>query len=192
MKSVVVFCGSQTGHNPDFARAAELLGLLLVQRKITLIYGGGSIGLMGVISRTVMANGGTVIGVITKSLNEKEKGNEEITELHVVDTMHERKLIMAELADGAVALPGALGTRDELFEWLAWIQLGIHTKPCGLVNIAGNFDHLLADLDRQVADGLLAPVNRHLLLAAPDPETALDLMQDWYDKHCISDHYEQI
>lgn len=192
MKSVVVFCGSQLGHDPDHARTAEMLGLLLVERKLTLVYGGGSIGLMGVISRIVMLNGGTAIGVITKDLNEREKGNQEITKLHIVDTMHERKRLMAELSDGAIVLPGALGTRDELFEWLTWNQLSIHNKPCCVINTNGSFRFLFQDLDRQVADGFLAQENRDLLLAALDPESALDRMDRWRKDRGIKDHYEQL
>lgn len=192
MKSIVVYCGSKTGNNPAYAAAAQQLGFLLAKRGITLVYGGGSVGLMGVVSRTVMASGGKVIGVITKQLNTEERGNEEITELRIVDTMHERIAMMCSLCDGAIALPGAYGTLQELFDWMVMTQLRIHTKPCGLLNVDGFYDSQIAHLDRLVSDGFLAAEHRELLVVEPTPDELLAKMAEWKAARPSQPHYEAV
>jgi len=141
IKSVCVYCGSSPGKNPDFLQSARAMGTELANRKITLVYGGGRSGLMGEVARTVLERGGRVIGVIPKALEDQELAFREVTELRVVDSMHERKALMAELSDAFVALPGGYGTLEEIFEVLTWVQLGFHTKPCGLLNISHYYDH---------------------------------------------------
>jgi len=174
MQRFCVFCGSRVGSRPEYAESARRLGELLVERKLGLVFGGGHIGLMGVLADTVLKAGGETIGVIPQALVDKELAHSGLTQLHVVATMHERKAVMADLSDGFVALPGGFGTADEFFEILTWSQLGLHAKPIGLLNIAGFFDSLLAWLDRTVQEGFLKPKHRGLLLEASDPEQLLD------------------
>lgn len=147
IKSIAVFCGASHGGRPDYAGQAFSLGQLLAQRGITLVYGGGRAGLMGAVADGALAGDGKVVGVITRLLEDRELGHTGITDLRVVETMHERKMMMAELADAFIALPGGLGTLDEMFEILAWAQLGIHAKPVGLLNTAGYYDSLMTFLD---------------------------------------------
>ena len=163
MKSLAVFCGSQFGTNPLHTELAHNLGAAMAQRDITLVYGGGRVGLMGVIATAVMEAGGKVIGVIPQSLAEKEIAFEAATELIVVGTMHQRKAIMADRADAFVALPGGYGTCDELFEILTWAQIGIHAKPIALLNVAGFYNPLLAMVDHLTAEGFIRPQHRALL-----------------------------
>jgi uncharacterized protein (TIGR00730 family) len=177
MKRVCVFCGSSSGANPAFAEAASRLGALLAARGMGLVYGGGEVGLMGEVARACLGAGGEGHGVIPHRLAELELAFEGITRLHVVETMHERKALMAELADGFVALPGGLGTLDELFDAATSAQLGLHEKPCGLLNVAGYFDALLAFLDRAVADGFVLAEHRASLLADESPERLLARME---------------
>lgn len=179
MKSIVVYCGSREGRNLLYAKAARNLGELLAQRDITLVYGGGNVGLMGIVSNTVMANGGKVIGVITEQLNDVEKGNTGITDLIVVQTMHERKTEMCKRADGAIILPGAYGTLDELFEFVTWNQLGIHNKPLGMLNTGRFYDHLLNHVDMLVEEGFLLPKYRNLILDSSSADDLLAKMQYW-------------
>lgn len=174
MKRVCVFCGSSKGVREDYAAAARRLGDLMVDRGLELVYGGGRIGLMGVIADSVMARGGRVTGVIPNALMAREQGHEGVTELHRVDSMHERKSLMADLADAFVALPGGLGTLEELFEVVTWAQLGIHPKPCALLNVAGYFDPLIEFLDHQVTEGFVRPANRGLILVEEEAEALLD------------------
>jgi uncharacterized protein (TIGR00730 family) len=150
--SLCVFCGSSPGARPEYRAAAETLGVTLAALGIRLVYGGGHVGLMGVVADAVLAAGGAVAGVITEGLQAREVGHTGLADLRVVATMHERKALMTSLADGFVALPGGAGTLDEFFEAWTWLQLGIHRKPVGLLNVAGYFDSLLAFLDRGVAD----------------------------------------
>lgn len=163
MKSLAVFCGSQFGTNPLHTELTRTLGTEMAQRNLTLVYGGGRVGLMGVIATAVMADGGKVIGVIPQSLAEKEIAFEAATELIVVGTMHQRKAIMADRADAFVALPGGYGTCDELFEILTWAQIGLHAKPIVLLNVAGFYDPLLAMVDHMTAEGFIRPQHRALL-----------------------------
>lgn len=160
----------------EFATAARDLGALLVARGLSVVYGGAKVGMMGVLADAVLARGGQVIGVMPRHLTEREVAHSGLTELRVVDSMHERKMMMSDLSDGVVALPGGFGTLDELFEALTWAQLGLHGKPCGLLNVAGYFDGLLAFLDQAVERGFLAPEYRAMLLADTDPVALLDRM----------------
>jgi len=170
---VCVFCGSSSGAVPDFAELAERLGALLAARRLGLVYGGASVGLMGRLAGAALAAGGEVIGVIPRSLVEMEVAHTGLSELRVVGTMHERKALMADLADAFIALPGGIGTLDELFEVLTWAQLGLHTKPVGLLDCAHYFAALLAFLDRAVSARFVQPVHRAMLLVDEDPARLL-------------------
>ncbi len=176
MKSVCVYCASSDGIDPKFGKAADELGLELVRRGIRLVYGGASVGLMGRIATTVQQAGGRVTGVIPRILVEREIAKTDLDDLRVVETMHERKGLMAELSDGFVAMPGGLGTLEEIFEVLTWGQLGMHKKPCGFLNIAGYYSHLLQFLDNATATGLLQKKNRARVLVHETPTGLLDLM----------------
>ena len=164
MKKVVVFCGSSTGFNPVYKEAAIELGNYFVANDITLVYGGGKIGMMGVLSETILNNGGKVIGVIPALLEHEEVVNSNVTELIVTKTMSERKVIMSQLVDGYISLPGGFGTLDELFEGLTLGQLHIEQKPNGILNVNGYFDHTLKQLDVMIAEGFLKQENRDMLL----------------------------
>jgi hypothetical protein len=181
MKAICVFAGANSGIRPHFADTARTVGEALARRGITLVFGGGRVGLMGAVSQGARTAGGTVVGVIPAALQRRELAYErgELTELIVVRSMHERKATMAELADGFVALPGGFGTFEEICEMITWAQLGIHRKPCGLVNVDGYFGGLSQQFDRAVADGLLRADHRGLVIAEPDPEHLLDRMQAW-------------
>lgn len=174
-----VFCGSKTGDNEIYAASARRLGEVMVQRGFGLVYGGGHVGLMGVLADAVLAAGGEAIGVIPQDMIDEELAHTKLTQLHVVGTMHQRKAMMADLADGFAALPGGFGTADEMFEILTWAQLRYHAKPVGLLNVNGFFDSLLAWLDRAVDDGFLKPKHRRLLIEAKEPEELLDRL--WSD-----------
>lgn len=174
MKSLCVFCGSSAGRNPAYAEAAGRLGSLMAERDIRLVYGGGRVGLMGVIADAVLAANGTAVGVIPHALQEREVGHDGLTELHVVGSMHERKALMAELADGFLVLPGGIGTLEEFFETWTWALLGIHTKPVGLLNCLGFFDPLIAFLDGVVGELFLNPRHRDMLLVDADPVRLLE------------------
>jgi uncharacterized protein (TIGR00730 family) len=179
MRRVCVFCGSSAGNRPGYADAARQVGAALVRRGLGLVYGGGHIGLMGVVADAVLRAGGEAIGVIPQALVERELAQGGLTRLEVVDTMHQRKSMMADLSDAFVALPGGFGTADELFEILTWAQLGLHAKPIGILNAGGYFDPLLAWLNLAVKERFLKPVHRRLLLEAKEPQTLLDLMQNY-------------
>ncbi|HTH48533.1 MAG TPA: TIGR00730 family Rossman fold protein [Candidatus Limnocylindria bacterium] len=169
MKRVCVFCGSSSGSDPAFAAAAKMFGELLASEGLGLVFGGARVGLMGTIADAVLAGGGEAIGVLPRALEERELAHPGLTQLHVVGSMHERKAMMADLADGFVALPGGFGTLDEFCEVLTWAQLGIHTKPCGLLNVNGYYDGFLAQVDAAVTGGLTRPAHRDLILVATDP-----------------------
>ncbi len=179
MKSICVFCGSAAGANPVYAATARELGRELAARKLALVYGGGRVGLMGEVASAALAAGGTVVGVIPHALARKEIAQEDCTELIVVDTMHERKALMADRSDAFVALPGGFGTCDELFEILTWAQLGIHNRPVAVLNVNGFFTPLLAWLDHIVTEGLLRPKHRGLLLVADAVPDLLDALASW-------------
>src|SRR5262249_20375161 len=155
MKRLCVFCGSRSGASPVFADAARGLGELLVRRGCGLVFGGGHVGLMGVIADAVLQRGGEAIGVIPQGLVDRELAHPRCTQMHITQSMHERKALMAKLSDGFAALPGGYGTFDETFEMLTWSQLGLHQKPVGLLNVAGYFDGLLAFLDHTVREGFI-------------------------------------
>ncbi len=176
MRRLCIFCGSSSGTQKFYADSARQLGQRLAARGLGLVFGAGHKGLMGVLADAVLQAGGEAIGVIPHALVEREWAHSGLTDLHIVHTMHERKALMADLADGFAALPGGLGTCEELFEILTWAQLGLHTKPIGLLNIAGFFNPLLAWLDHTVREGFVPAENRQLLLEAADPERLLDLL----------------
>jgi uncharacterized protein (TIGR00730 family) len=181
VKAICIFAGANPGNRPAFAETARAMGEALARRGLTLVFGGGRVGLMGAVSQAARAAGGKVIGVIPAALQRKELAYDgvELTELIVVRSMHERKARMAELADGFVALPGGFGTFEEICEMITWAQLGIHRKPCGLVNVDGYYDGLQQQFDRAVGDGLLRESHRGLVVAEPDPERLLDHLQAW-------------
>ena len=174
MHSIGVFCGSNTGARAAYAEAARRLGRAIAGRRLRLVYGGGSIGLMGVLGEAALAAGGHVIGVTPRRLLEKEVVHRGLTELHVVETMQERKALMAELSDGFIALPGGLGTLDELFEMLTWSQLGLHRKPCALLDVDDYYSGLAAFLDHAVAQRFITPQHRAMLIVERDAEAVLD------------------
>jgi uncharacterized protein (TIGR00730 family) len=177
MKRICVFCGSNPGFRPVYAQAAAELARLLVKLGIGIVYGGGNIGLMGVLADTATAEGGEVIGVIPRALFAKEVGHSGIADLRIVGSMHERKALMAELADGFIAMPGGWGTFDEFCEILTWAQLGLHRKPCGILNTDGYYDPLLAMFDHCVAEGFLKPEYRPMVLAASGPAGLIEKMR---------------
>ncbi|WP_421118813.1 TIGR00730 family Rossman fold protein [Aquihabitans daechungensis] len=179
LRTVAVFCGSNPGLRPEYAEVAEELGALLAQRGIGLVYGGGKVGLMGIVADAVLAGGGTVTGVIPRHLWEKEVGHEGLTELLIVDSMHERKLAMADRSDAFIALPGGVGTFEELFEAITWTQLGIHDKPVALLDVAGFYGPLLAFLDGTVDAGFLRPGHRSMIVDATTPEDVLAQLAAW-------------
>jgi uncharacterized protein (TIGR00730 family) len=174
MKRLCVFCGSSTGDAPAYAAAARALGTTLARRGIGLVYGGASVGLMGAVADAALEAGGDVIGVMPEALAKKELAHAGLTELRIVGSMHERKALMAELSAGFIALPGGLGTLEELFEVWTWAQLGYHAKPCALLNVAGFYDPLIAFLDGVVAHRFLKPAHRDMLVVAEDSDALLD------------------
>jgi uncharacterized protein (TIGR00730 family) len=173
MRRLCVFCGSNSGHAPAYRSLAVQLGQTLARRRIELVYGGGRVGLMGVLADAALDAGGVVIGVIPQALLDREIGHRGLTELQVVGSMHERKALMAELADGFVALPGGIGTLEELFEMWTWAQLGLHAKPCGLLEAEGFFAPLVGFLDHLVATGFVSPAHRRMLVTAGSPDELL-------------------
>ncbi len=177
MNSILVFCGANRGAHPDYAEAAHQLGEKLAQRGYRTVTGAGKVGLMGVVADAALAAGGAVTGVIPFFLRRKEVCHEALTELHIVDSMHERKVKMAELADGVVVLPGGYGTQDELFEMLTLAQLGKYPAPIGILNVRGYYNHLIDQLDHMAKEGFLKPVHRQLLLVAESVEDLLTQME---------------
>ena len=176
MKRVCVFCGSSVGNKPEYAEAAVTLGGLLAKKQIGLVYGGGNVGLMGVIADAVLEAGGEVIGVIPHSLAQREIEHQGLTQLHVVDSMHTRKAMMADLADAFIAMPGGVGTFEEFFEAVTWTQLGLHRKPCGLLNLAGFYTPLAAFIDQAVTEGFIKPVHRAAIVVDDNAERLLDTL----------------
>lgn len=190
MKHICVFCGSNQGAKPGYKAAAQSLGQALVKRGWGLVYGGGNVGLMGTIADSVLAAGGSAIGVIPQALVDKELAHRGLTQLHIVGSMHERKAMMAELADGFIALPGGFGTFEEFCEVLTWAQLGFHQKPCGLLNIDGYYNTLITLFDHATTEQFVRPQHRSLVLEAHDPDYLLDKLasyepiavQKWIDR----------
>lgn len=179
LQRISVFCGSREGNKSAYAEAAEALGSALIARKIGLVYGGGGVGMMGRISETVKRGGGEIIGIIPKALFVREVGRDDLSELRVVRSMHERKAMMVELSDGFIALPGGFGTFEEFCEIVTWAQLGLHSKPVGLLNIASYFDPLIEQFDRAVREDFAFTENRDLILHEMDPDRLLDLMESY-------------
>ena len=179
MKRICVFCGSNVGARPAYANAAREMAVELARRRLGVVYGGGGIGLMGVLADAMLELGGEVIGVIPRPLASKELAHTGLTEMRVVDSMHERKALMASLADGFVAMPGGLGTFEETLEILTWSQLGIHRKPIGLLNVEGYYDSLLAMIAHAVEEGFVPREYRALSVSAATPAGLLDSMDAW-------------
>jgi len=177
MKKICVYCGSSSGKSPEYLESTSVLAKEMVKRNIGLVYGGANVGIMGQIANTMLANGGDVTGVIPQALVDKEVGHFGLTELKIVGSMHERKAIMADLSDGFIALPGGLGTLEELFEVLTWSQLGFHHKPCALLNIKQYYESLSVFLDHAVEEEFVKPIHREMLLLASDPSQLLDAME---------------
>lgn len=179
MKSVTVFCGASPGFDSIYKKEAEKLAQLLVEQGIQIVFGGGKIGMMGTVADAALDSGGKVTGVIPVFLKTKEVAHDSLTTMHVVKTMHERKMMMHELSDGVIALAGGYGTLEELFEMLTWAQLGLHEKPIALLNTKGYFNHLLQFLDRMNEEGFLNEINRKMILVHEDPEILLEMMRNY-------------
>lgn len=179
MKQLCVFCGSSDGSAVEFRAAAEETGRELARRQIGLVYGGGGIGLMGQMADACLADGGRVVGVLPHAMRRREWGHTGLTELHLVETMHQRKALMNELSDGFLALPGGIGTLEEFFEAWTWAQLGVHRKPCGLLNIEGYFDRLLEFLNEATDVGFVSMQVRQMIVVETDIATLLDRMLDY-------------
>jgi len=173
IRRLAIFCGSNPGARSDYVEAARSLGRLLAQRGIGIVYGGSNVGLMAALADAMMDELGDIIGVIPRMLVEREVANTALTDLRIVESMHQRKALMAELADGFIALPGGVGTLEEFFETWTWGQLGMHTKPCGLLNVAGYFDPLLEFLDHAVAERFVRDVHRAMVVVESDPAALL-------------------
>jgi len=190
IESLCVFCGSSAGRRSAYREAAHAVGTLLARRRLTLVYGGANVGLMGVLADACLAAGGRVVGVIPRALADLEVAHDGLAEMHVVTSMHQRKARMADLADAFLALPGGFGTWDEFCEALTWSQLALQTKACAVLNVEGYYDALLAQADRAERDGFLRPEHRQLLLSNTDPARLLDrlqaakvpVMEKWLDR----------
>lgn len=178
-RRVCVFCGSSSGIRPAYTSAARSVGRCLAANRIGIVYGGGRTGLMGAMADAAMEAGGDVIGVIPGHLRQREVAHEGLTELRVVGSMHERKAMMAELADAFLALPGGFGTFEEFCEIITWTQLGLHRKPCGILNVEGYYDHLLALFDHAVAEQFLKAAHRSIVISGEDPEGLIGLLLEY-------------
>ena len=178
MKRICINCGSNNGAAPEYLEYAKKLGKYLASQNIELVYGGADVGLMGAVANSALLEGGTVIGVIPKSINSKV-GHKSLTELHVVENMHERKTKMFELSDGFIGLPGGIGTLEEIFEILTWAQLGFHSKPCGILNINGYFNQLLQFLEHSVHQQFLKEGHKNMLIVANEPEEILQKFKSY-------------
>jgi hypothetical protein len=183
MKRICIFCGSSPGSRPEYRRATEELAGELVRRKFGLVYGGGNVGLMGILADAVLRVGGEAQGVIPEHLRAREVGHKGLTKLHVVRSMHERKALMADLSDAFVALPGGFGTLEEFCEVVTWTQLGLHAKPCGILNVLGFYSPLLRMFDHAVEERFLKPENRALVLARDQPADLLQTLEEWRPSH---------
>ena len=179
IRKIAVFCGSSVGARPEYIDGARSFGKLLAQRGIGVVYGGSNVGLMAALANEVADNLGDVTGVIPQALVEREVANMSLDDLRIVGSMHERKALMAELSDGFVALPGGIGTLEEFFEIWTWAQLGVHEKPCGLLNIAGYFDPLLEFLDRAVEEEFVRDVHRSMVIVESDAAALLDRFESY-------------
>lgn len=179
MKSIVVYCGSRKGNRPAYAQSAHILGKTLAEKNIRLVYGGGNVGLMGITADSTMLHGGEVLGIIPGFLNQLEVGHNGITELRVVENMHQRKLMMHEESEGIITLPGGFGTMEEIFEMLTWGQLGMHQKPIGVLNVEGYYNDLIAQADRMVEDDFLSERNREMLIVESDPIRLIESLMNY-------------
>lgn len=179
LQRICVYCGSSTGRKEEYTEGAKKLGRIFVERDIELVYGGASIGVMGALADAVLLNGGKVTGIIPKDLVQKEVAHDGLTDLQVVSSMHERKAAMADLSDGFIALPGGLGTMEELFEMLTWAQLGFHRKPIGMLNICGYYNHLSAFLDHTVEEQFVKKNHRSMLMVKQDPVELLNRFDEY-------------
>jgi uncharacterized protein (TIGR00730 family) len=179
MKSICVFCGANFNGDPILKQAVEQLAEVMVSRDITLVYGGGKVGVMGILADAVLKKDGKAIGIIPQFLMDKEVGHTGLTELHIVENMHQRKQMMNDLSDGIITLPGGLGTLEEFFEVLTWLQLGLHNHPIGLLNVNGYYDFLLKQLDVMVEQKFLKPTNRNLVITSGDPIELVNLMDSF-------------
>ncbi|MBD1912078.1 MULTISPECIES: TIGR00730 family Rossman fold protein [unclassified Leptolyngbya] len=177
MKRICVYCGSNFGDRPAYLQAAKELGIALADRDMTLVYGGGRVGLMGAIADATLAAGGQVIGIIPQALFDKELAHTGLTDLHIVGSMHERKSLMAELSDAFIAMPGGLGTFEEFFEIATWTQLGFHKKACGLLNIEGFYSELLSFLNHATNEGFIRSEHRSIVLTDEDPATLIEKLR---------------
>lgn len=176
MKAICVFCGANFNGDPALKQAVEQLAELMVTRDITLVYGGGKVGIMGLLADNVLTRGGKAIGIIPQFLMDKEVGHTGLTELHIVENMHQRKQMMNDLCDAIITLPGGIGTLEEFFEVLTWLQLGLHKHPIGLLNVNGFYDFLLKQLDVMVEQKFMKPTNRELVITSGDPIELINLM----------------
>jgi uncharacterized protein (TIGR00730 family) len=179
LQRICVFCGSSYGRDPVFSDAARALGALLAEQRIGLVYGGTRVGLMGVLADSMIERDAEVTGVIPRAMVDKEIAHDTISDLRIVDSMHQRKALMAELADGFLALPGGLGTLEEFAEILTWAQLRIHTKPCGLLNVRGFFDPLLTMFDHAAAEGFVRSDHRSMIVVSSDPAMILERFRSY-------------
>ncbi|MGH9386746.1 MAG: TIGR00730 family Rossman fold protein [Vicinamibacterales bacterium] len=177
MRRVCVFCGSSVGSRPVYTEAAQEMGRLLAKKGIAIVYGGGNVGLMGVLADAALDAGGEVIGVIPSVLADREIAHQRLSDLRIVDSMHTRKAMMAELADAFVALPGGVGTFEEFFEAVTWTQLGLHRKACGLLDVDGFYSPLVDFIDRAVGEGFIRPVHRTAVVIDPEPEGLLEKLR---------------
>jgi len=182
MKAISVFCGSNFDGNPVLLKAVNDLADAMVEKEISLVFGGGRVGVMGLIADAVLKRGGIAIGVIPQFLMDKEVGHTGLTELIITENMHQRKQKMADLSDGVITLPGGFGTMEEFFEVLTWLQLGIHGNPIGLLNVDGFYNPLLLQIDHMVEKKFLKPLNRDLVLSDPDPKTLIERMEKFDTK----------
>lgn len=177
MQTICVFCGSAPGLKHEYAGGARELGCVLAKQNINLVYGGGRVGLMGMVADAALAAGAKVTGIIPRSLADKEIAHQGLTDLRIVTTMHERKAMMSELSDGFIAMPGGFGTLEELFEVVTWAQLGIHTKPFGLLNVAGYYDGLISFLDHSVEQGFVPQRHREMIIVSDEAEELVELLK---------------
>jgi uncharacterized protein (TIGR00730 family) len=182
MKSICVFCGANFNGDPILKEAVEQLAQVMAMRDIALVFGGGKVGVMGLIADAMIANGGKTIGVIPQFLMDKEVGHTGLTKLHIVENMHQRKQMMNDLCDGIIMLPGGFGTLEEFFEVLTWLQLGLHHHPVGVLNVNGFYDFLLKQMDVMVEQRFLKPTNRELVITSADPIELVTLMSNFTAK----------
>jgi uncharacterized protein (TIGR00730 family) len=182
MKSLCIFCGANFNGDPILKQTVDQLAEIMVNRNITLVFGGGKVGVMGLLAEAMIQRGGKTIGVIPQFLMDKEVGHAGLTELHIVENMHQRKQLMSDLCDGIIMLPGGFGTLEEFFEVLTWLQLGLHNKPIGILNVNGFYDLLLQQMDVMVEQQFLKPANRKLVLTSGDPIELVSLMENFSAK----------